>query len=82
MKFTLVFTDIHEYNKCTIAENYILDINSFDFYLRLLDERIDSIIVDVECERFPFTMELREFIKPNDIFDYDQGLSNQRISKI
>lgn len=83
MNFAPVFTDIHEYNKCNIPENYIPDTNGFDFYLHLLDEKIDGIIVDVEGERFPLTRELKQFIKPNDIFNYESiTLTSEDIKKL
>ncbi len=70
-KYAPVFTDIHEYNKCNVDEGFALMPNEFDFYLELLDSEIDGIVIDVEGERFPITKEIREFVKPNYIFDYD-----------
>ena len=71
MRFAPVFTDVHEYNKCDIKEHFTLMPNSFNFYLNLLDERIDGIIIDVEGERFPLTREFRELMETNYVFDYD-----------
>ncbi len=73
-KYAPVFTDVHEYNKCGAIDNYSLMPNEFDFYLNLLDERIDGIIIDVEGERFPLTREINEIIKPNCTFDHDQNV--------
>lgn len=63
--FAPVFTDIHEYEKCDINGDFTLMPNGFDFYLDLLDERIDGIIVDAEGERFPLTREIRSLIMSN-----------------
>ncbi|MBE6507916.1 MAG: SseB family protein [Methanobrevibacter sp.] len=60
-----VFTDVHEYNKCNADEGFTLMPNEFDFYMDLIDSKIDGIIIDVEGERFPITKEIKEFIKPN-----------------
>lgn len=49
-----VFTDVYEYDKLNFPENFILTPNEFDFYLNLLDENIDGIIINVEGERFPY----------------------------
>lgn len=82
-RFVPVFTDIHEYNKCNVPETFTPYTNSFDFYLDLLDGRIDGIIVDVEGGRFPLTSEVRVFIKPNDIFDYEsRALTSNDIKSI
>ena len=66
-----VFTDVYEYDKLNFPENFILTPNKFDFYLNLLNENIDGIIINVEGERFPVTKEFQQFIEPNHIFDYD-----------
>jgi hypothetical protein len=66
-----VFTDIHEYNKINPQGDFTLIPNKFDFYLNLLDEKIDGIIIDVEGERFPITKEFQKVIERDNIFDYD-----------
>lgn len=64
-----VFTDIHEYNKFDFGENFIVLPNDFSFYIELLEEDIDGIIIDAEGEKFPITKEIGMFIKPNHTFD-------------
>lgn len=66
-----VFTDIYEYNKINMKENFTLVPNRFDFYLNLLDEKIDGVLIDIEGERFPITKEFQKVIGNDDIFDYD-----------
>lgn len=66
-----VFTDIYEYNKIDFPEDFTLIPYEFDFYLTLLDEKIDGIVIDAEGERFPLIKEFQNIIKPNHIFDYD-----------
>ena len=73
-KYAPVFTDVHEYNKCSQLSGFHLMPNDFDFYLNLLDEKIDGIIIDVEGERFPLTKEIRAFVSPNSTFDYDPNV--------
>ena len=68
-EYAPVFTDIHEYNKCDFGESFRLFPKDFNFYLELLDERIDGIIIDVDGERFPLTEEFKDFIRPNPIID-------------
>lgn len=67
-RYAPVFTDIHEFNKCNVEENFTLMPNGIGFYLNLLDEDFDGFIIDVEGERFPLTREIREFINPNTVF--------------
>lgn len=66
-----VFTDIYEYNKINFPEDFTLIPYEFDFYLTLLDEKIDGIVIDAEGERFPLIKEFQNIIKPNHIFDYN-----------
>lgn len=66
-----VFTDIYEYNKIDFPEDFTLIPYEFDFYLTLLDEKIDGIVIDAEGERFPLIKEFQNIIKPNHVFDYD-----------
>ena len=73
-KYAPVFTDVHEYNKCGQLDSFHLMPNEFDFYLNLLDEKIDGIIIDVEGERFPLTKEIKAFVSPNSTFDYDPNV--------
>lgn len=70
-KYAPVFTDFYEFNKVGFDGNFTLKAYGFEFYLELVDERIDGIIIDIEGERFPITKEFREFIKPSYIMDYD-----------
>ena len=70
-KYAPVFTDIYEYNKINFPEDFTLIPYEFDFYLTLLDEKIDGILLDAEGERFPLIKEFQYIIKPNHIFDYD-----------
>ena len=77
-KYAPVFTDIHEYNKCGLPDDFTLTAHDFEFYFNLLDERIDGIIIDVEGERFPLTKEIQDFVKPNYIFDYDPNVFTLR----
>lgn len=73
-RFAPIFTDIHEYNKCSVPGNFTLVPNDINFYLNLLDENIDGIIIDVEGDRFPITKEIENFIKPSYVFDYDPNV--------
>lgn len=66
-----VFTDIYEYNKIDLEEDFTLIPNQFDFYMNLLDEKIDGILIDVEGERFPLTKQFKKVIGNGNIFDYD-----------
>ena len=66
-----VFTDIYEYNKIRLEEDFTLIPYRFDFYLNLLDEKIDGILIDVEGERFPLTKQIKKVIEHYNIFDYD-----------
>ena len=68
-----VFTDIHEFNKLKIDGNFTLMPNSFDFYLNLLDNDIDGIVIDIEGERFPICKEVKDCFKPNHAFDYESN---------
>ena len=76
--FAPVFTDVHEYEKCNVEENFTLIPNDFNFYLNLLDERIDGIIIDVEGERFPLTRDFRKIMKESYVFDYDPNVFTAR----
>ena len=60
-----VFTDIYEYDKLNFSDDFIPVANDFDFYMNLLEEDVDGIVVDIEGERFPITVEFKEFIKSN-----------------
>lgn len=71
-RYVPVFTDIHEYNKFDFGENFIVLPNDFNFYIELLEEDIDGIIIDAEGERFPLTKEIGMFIKPSHTFDYNK----------
>lgn len=73
-RYAPVFTDLHEYNKFYFGEGFTLVPNDFNFYIDLLDEDIDGIIIDAEGERFPLTNEIRGFIKPNHAFDYNRNV--------
>ena len=73
-RYAPVFTDIHEYNKFNFGENFTLMPNDFNFYLNLLDENIDGIIIDAEGERFPLTKEIKDFVNPNTILIYDSNV--------
>lgn len=53
------------------GENFTASPNEFEFYLNLLHERIGGILIDVEGERFPITMELKDFSMPDFTFDHD-----------
>lgn len=66
-----VFTDVHEFNKFDSAGEFTLVSNEFPFYLDLLDEGIDGIVIDIEGERFPLTKEIAKFFDINYSFDYD-----------
>ena len=82
-KYVPVFTDIYEYNKINLPENFTLISNEFDFYLNLLDENIDGIIIDIGSERFPLTKEFQQIIRPNYIFDYNpQVFTSKEIRQI
>ena len=82
-KWVPVFTDIHEYNKMDFGEDFTLMSNDFNFYLNLLDEKVDGIIIDVEGERFPLTKEFRDFIEPNHFFDFEENVFTMKeIKKI
>lgn len=70
-KYVPVFTDIHKYEKADFGQNLTLMPNTFDFYLNLLDEGFEGIIIDVEGERFPITREFQDWIRPSYIMDYD-----------
>ena len=70
-KYAPVFTDFHEFNKVGFDGDFTLKSYEFEFYLELVDERIDGIIIDIEGERFPITREFRDFFNPNYIMDYD-----------
>ena len=70
-KYAPVFTDIYEYNKINFPQDFTLIPYEFDFYLNLLDEKIDGILIDAEGERFPLTKEFQNVIKPNHVFDYN-----------
>lgn len=71
-KHVPVFTDVHEYEKADFDQGLTLMPNTFDFYLNLLDEGFEGIIIDVEGERFPITREFKDWIQPSHILDYDQ----------
>jgi hypothetical protein len=78
-----VFTDVHEFKKLYSDGKYSLVPYDFNFYLDLLDEDIDGIVIDVQGERFPLTREFKEFLKPNHVFDYDpQPFTASEIRKI
>lgn len=70
-KYAPVFTDIYEYNKINFPEHYTLKPYKFEFYLKLLDEKIDGILIDIGGEVFPLTRGFQKVIKPNHAFDYD-----------
>ena len=70
-KYAPVFTDFYEFDKVGFDGNFILKSYGFEFYLELLNEKIDGIIIDIEGERFPITREFRDFFNLNYIMDYD-----------
>ena len=70
-KFIPVFTDVYEYDKVNFIENFTLISNSFDFYLNLLDDGLDGIIIDVEGVRLPIPKEFKDAVVPDQIFNQD-----------
>ncbi len=70
-KFIPVFTDVYEYEKVNFTENFTLVSNSFDFYLNLLDDNLDGIIIDVEGIRLPIPKEFKDAVEPDQIFNQD-----------
>lgn len=68
-KFIPVFTDVYEYNKVNFIENFTLISNSFDFYMNLLDDRLDGIIIDIEGVRLPIPKEFKDVVEPDLIFN-------------
>ena len=70
-RYAPVFTDVYEYNKIDFPKTFTLTAHEFDFYLNLLDEKIDGILIDVDGDRFPLTKEFQNVINPNHIFDYN-----------
>ena len=70
-KFIPLFTDVYEYDKVNFTENFTLISNSFDFYLNLLEDNLDGIIIDVEGVRFPIPREFKDVVEPDLIFNQD-----------
>ena len=68
-KFIPVFTDVYEYEKVNFTENFSLISNSFDFYLNLLDDGLDGIIIDVEGVGLPIPREFKDVIVLDQIFN-------------
>lgn len=77
-----VFTDIHEYNKLNFSDDFTPIPNDFDFYMNILEESVDGIVVDVEGERFPITVEFKEFVKSNCINQNPKSLTLNEIKQI
>ena len=70
-KFIPLFTDVYEYDKVNFIENFTLISNSFDFYLSLLDDGLDGIILDVEGVKLPIPTEFKDAVVPDQIFNQD-----------
>lgn len=82
-RYAPVFTDVYEYNKIDFPGTFTLMAHEFDFYLNLLDEKIDGILIDVDGDRFPLTKEFQSVVNSNHIFDYDpQVFTLNEIRKI
>ena len=71
MKYVPVFTDVHEFNKCDLRGEYRLVSNEFPFYLNLMNQGVEGIVIDIEGERFPITRDMVDFFDINYSFDYD-----------
>ena len=70
-KFIPLFTDVYEYDKVNFIENFTLISNSFDFYLSLLDDGLDGIIIDVEGVKLPIPTEFKDAVVPDQIFNQE-----------
>ena len=81
-KYAAVFTDVHEYDKLGFGDSFILIPHNFDFYLDLLDEEIDGIIIDVEGERFPLFKGFEDFMKPSKMNEASNPLTEDEIKRI
>ena len=79
-KFIPLFTDVYEYDKVNFIENFTLISNSFDFYLSLLDDGLDGIIIDVEGVKLPIPKEFKDAVVPDQIFN--QELHFHTIDKV
>lgn len=71
MNFIPVFTDIYEYDKVKFPGDFTLLPHSFDFYLSILDEGLDGIIIDVEGMKFPITPNFKHLFTNNEIFNQE-----------
>ena len=49
-----VFTDIYEYDKLNFSDDFIPVANDFDFYMNLLEEDVDGIVLRVVIEQLVF----------------------------
>lgn len=81
-KYAPVFTDVHEYDKMGFGDLFTLAPHEFGFYLDLLDEDIDGIIIGMEGERFPLFKEVENFIKPLNKNNDQNSLTSAEIRKI
>lgn len=70
-KFIPLFTEVYEYDKVNFTENFTLISNSFDFYLSLLDDGLDGIIIDVEGVKLPILREFKDAVVPDQIFNQE-----------
>ena len=65
-----LFTDLHEFHKFNVGEEYQPVTHHFNRYLELLSEKTaEGFIINPDSERYIITEDILNIIEPNYIFD-------------